>query len=93
MLCEYFQGRDVIVIGYSGWDDALMGALLQCDSSKNRIYWCGVDQTPKDGVAAFLEKRAQNTAYVYLQQGANALMRTLYQTLMESDRRPGDETS
>jgi hypothetical protein len=30
VLKDYLEPRDVLVIGYGGWDDSLMSALAQC---------------------------------------------------------------
>ncbi|MCL4177397.1 MAG: tetratricopeptide repeat protein [Verrucomicrobia bacterium] len=36
----------VIVLGYSGWDDAVVEALAVCDRFDHRLYWCGLEPDP-----------------------------------------------
>jgi hypothetical protein len=38
VLHGYLESRDIIVIGYSGWNDGLMTALHRCDSSQHKLY-------------------------------------------------------
>lgn len=64
VLRDYLESRDVITVGYSGWDDGLMEALRQCDSHRHHLYWCGIDPEPPRHVADFLNGRSENTAYV-----------------------------
>ncbi len=80
---RYLESRDVIVIGYSGWNDGLMAALRRCDSNKHKVYWCDVRSHPTPHVAEFLRERAGSDAYVHLGEGgANNLMRTLFETIV-----------
>jgi hypothetical protein len=69
VLHSYLESRDVIAIGYSGWNDGLMAALRSCDSSKHRVYWCDVRAQPASHVARFLTERADGAAYVHLGKG------------------------
>lgn len=91
VLRGYLQSRDVITIGYSGWNDGLMAALRRCDSSQHKVYWCDVHSQPTSHVASFLRGRAGGAAYVQLGEGgADDLMRALYEALIpvESRRDP-----
>jgi hypothetical protein len=92
LLRDYLESRDVIAIGYSGWNDGLMAALNRCDSSKHMVYWCDILPQPASHVAAFLEKCVGNAAYVRLSKvgGADALMRALFEGLIlpEAQRDP-----
>ena len=36
----------MIVLGYSGWDDALVEALAACDDFDHRLFWCGREADP-----------------------------------------------
>jgi len=88
VLRDYLESRDVIAIGHSGWNDGLMSALRQCDSSKHRVYWCDVRSQPASHVASFLTERADGTAYVHLGEGgADHLMRNLYEALIPAEIR------
>lgn len=89
VLRDCLETRDVIIIGYSGWKDGLMAALLRCDSNKHRVYWCGKGPKPDSPVASFLEQQVPGAAaYVSLgQEGADGLMRDLYHTLIPEETR------
>lgn len=88
VLCGHLESRDVIVIGYSGWNDGLMAALRQCDSSRHRVYWCDVRSQPPSHVARFLSERADGAVYVHLGKGgADDLMRALYEALVPTEIR------
>jgi tetratricopeptide (TPR) repeat protein len=39
---SYLEDHGVIVVGYSGWDDSLMAALVECTNFANNLYWCDV---------------------------------------------------
>jgi hypothetical protein len=87
MLRSYLESRDVIAIGYSGWNDGLMAALRRCNSSQHRIYWCDVQSQPKPHVTSFLNGRP-SAAYVHLgKRGADDLMRALYEALVPAESR------
>ena len=91
ILRSHLQSRDVIAIGYSGWDDGLMAALRRCDPSRHEVYWCDVLREPAPHVADFLNQQANGAAYVCLGEfGADGFMRTLYQALIpkEAQRDP-----
>jgi hypothetical protein len=82
VLANYLTSRDVIVVGYGGWDDGLMRALRHCSSATQTVYWCGVAQTPPPHVAELLANRAGRGVYVSLgDDGADGLMRRLYERL------------
>ncbi len=92
VLRDTLKSRDVIAIGYSGWNDGLMAALCSCKSSKHNVYWCGVDLQPEEHVASCLSDRAGDAAYVQLgKEGANGFMRALYEALIptEAQQDPG----
>lgn len=40
-LSPVLKRRGVIVLGYSGWDDAIVEALSRCEDFDYRLYWCG----------------------------------------------------
>jgi hypothetical protein len=80
-ICNYLQSRDIITIGYSGWNDGLMAALRNCKG--NKIYWCDIRTEPANHVAEFLTDRRDGSAYVCLGKGgADDLMRNLYRALL-----------
>jgi hypothetical protein len=46
ILAPVLKRRGVIVIGYSGWDDAIVEAIAACDRFDHRLYWCGREADP-----------------------------------------------
>ena len=87
-LHSCLESRDVITIGYSGWRDGLMEALRRCSSSRHALYWCDVRSRPDEHVAVFLKENADRAAYVHLgPQGADGLMRALYEALIPQEHR------
>ncbi len=49
-LVPYFEKHGVIVMGYSGWNDATMAALRNCSRFAWNLYWC--DRWPADQAPA-----------------------------------------
>jgi tetratricopeptide (TPR) repeat protein len=47
MLAPVLKRHGVIVLGYSGWDDAILQALADCETFDNRLYWCGLEADPR----------------------------------------------
>jgi tetratricopeptide (TPR) repeat protein len=45
-LAPVLKRHGVIVLGYSGWDDAIVEALAACDRFDHRLYWCGRESNP-----------------------------------------------
>ena len=83
VLRGFLELRDIIVIGYNGWNDGLMAALCQCDSGRHTVYWCGVESNPPTHIADFLGERGEGAIYVKLDHGgADSLMRDLYELLI-----------
>jgi hypothetical protein len=86
VLREQLESRDVIAVGYSGWEDGLMTALRECEPGRHTVYWCDIRQQPAPNVVEFLGKRGDNAAYVRLgEDGAGGLMRSLYHALVAPD--------
>jgi tetratricopeptide (TPR) repeat protein len=46
ILAPVLERHGVIVLGYSGWDDAIVEALAACNSFDHRLYWCGREADP-----------------------------------------------
>jgi hypothetical protein len=83
VLRGYLESRDVITIGYSGWNDGVMKALRRCNASRHKVYWCDVRSQPTSHVATFLRDRVGEAAYVHLgKAGADGLVRALYEALV-----------
>jgi hypothetical protein len=85
-----FRGRDVLAIGYSGWEDGLMTALAadpsDTDLGPRNLYWCGVRERPAEHVAKLLARRGDRGFYVDLGAGgADVLMKQLYRALVPAD--------
>jgi hypothetical protein len=88
VLRSYLESRDVIAVGYSGWNDGLMAALRRCQPGRHQVYWCDVLSQPSSYVASFLNERAGNAAYIHLgESGADGLMRALYKALIPAKAR------
>jgi hypothetical protein len=46
VLASVMKRRGVIVLGYSGWDDAIVDALVTCGGFDQMLYWCGREPDP-----------------------------------------------
>ncbi len=46
ILAPVLERHGVIVLGYSGWDDAIVEALAACDEFDHCLYWCGLEPDP-----------------------------------------------
>ena len=91
VLRDYLESRDIITIGYSGWNDGLMAALRLCNPDRHHVYCCDVRPDPPPNIAEFLREHADHAAYVPLgPEGADDLLRSLYQALVskEAHRHP-----
>jgi len=83
VLHEYLTTRDLITIGYGGWEDGLMTALKKCENSNRLLYWCDVAPAPSESLTAFLQSWGKNAKYVSLgSDGADALMALPYRELV-----------
>jgi tetratricopeptide (TPR) repeat protein len=86
-LRGYFEGHGVIVLGYSGWDDAVMRALSDCRRFEHSLYWCdrpAASKAPRalrDNVQQLLEK--PNAYYVSIPDGADDTMFRLHLELTQ----------
>ena len=80
---KYLTSRDVIAIGYGGWEDGLMTALKSCENSNRLLYWCDIPPAPSDTLAGLLQSWGKNANYVSLGAGgADGLMELLYRELV-----------
>jgi tetratricopeptide (TPR) repeat protein len=89
-LAPVLKRHGVIVLGYSGWDDAIVAALAACDGFDYRLYWCGLESDPLargafgKGVKDILQKHAA----VYVQSGgAGNFMAQLCRGLVKGNPR------
>ena len=86
ILAPVLERHGVIVLGYSGWDDAIVEALAACGKFDNRLYWCGREADPLaqgafgDRVPEILLKPA--TSYVQV-PSAGGFMAQLCRELVE----------
>jgi tetratricopeptide (TPR) repeat protein len=94
-IAEYLKSKDLLVIGYGGWDDSLMSALTWCDKTCHRIYWCNVH--PADEAEANLAPAVRELLHSYAGQayyvplgagGADGFMRDLYRALAPNNAIP-----
>src|SRR6202451_3330434 len=78
-LAPVLKRHGVIVIGYSGWDDAIVEALAACDRFDHRLYWCGRESDPLapgafgPRVAEILQKSTAN--YVQISNAGRFMAR------------------
>jgi tetratricopeptide (TPR) repeat protein len=85
-LVPYFQRHGVLVVGYSGWQDATMKALAKCQSFDGNLYWCDVygpeeaEERLSPAARALLKKRRGDAFYVSI-AGADQLMLALHREL------------
>jgi tetratricopeptide (TPR) repeat protein len=89
-LAPVLKRHGVIVLGYSGWDDAIVAALAACENFDYRLYWCGLESDPLargafgEGVKDILHKQAA----VYVQSaGAGNFMAQLCRGLVKGNPR------
>jgi hypothetical protein len=88
ILRDYLESRDIITIGYSGWNDGLMAALRLCNPHGHYVYCCDVRPEPPPNIAELLRGRADHAAYVPLgSEGADGLLRSLFQALVSENAR------
>jgi hypothetical protein len=78
ILAPVLKRRGVIVLGYSGWDDAIVEALNTCNDFDHRLYWCGRAADPLSPgvfgprVKDILSKRSAN--YVVTSSAGNLML-------------------
>ena len=90
ILAPVLERHGVIVLGYSGWDDAIVEALAACDHFDHRLYWCGREDNPgEEGVfgakvPGILQKHAPGYVQV---ASAGSFMVQLYSGLVEGNPR------
>jgi len=84
LLQEYFRKHAVLIIGYSGWDDAITRALKSVGQFDHNLYWCDRGSTPTASglspIALDILKKHSNAFYVPI-KGADELMRELHQAV------------
>jgi tetratricopeptide (TPR) repeat protein len=83
-LAPVLKRKGVIVIGYSGWDDAIIEALSRCGDFDHRLYWFGRSADPLTPGAfgpRVAEILAKPSAYYVLTSGAGSVMRGLHNGL------------
>src|SRR5262245_60354879 len=49
VLADYFATRDMLVVGHSGWNDAVVAALHLCET-EHTLYWCDMAAAPTDRI-------------------------------------------
>jgi tetratricopeptide (TPR) repeat protein len=85
-LVGYLQRHGVIVMGYSGWRDTTMEALLACSSFDSNLYWCDIhpaDQAEarlRPEVLELLRENGKDAYYVHI-PSADESMRQLHRAL------------
>jgi len=83
---EYLQIRDIVAVGYSGWEDCLMSSLRRLPSGQQNLYWCDVLPEPPDTAAAVLKAWGHRGFYVNLgKDGADSLLKSLYDGIVGSE--------
>lgn len=85
ILEQVLKRHGVIVLGYKGWDDAIVEALAKCDKFENRLYWCGrgVDPLRKGAFGSKVQQILQKESAFYVQiDGAGDFMTRLFSGLV-----------
>lgn len=72
VLAPVFAQHGVVVIGYSGWDDAIVSALSACETFENGLYWCGLEPKAPEDIAQKFE--GKGTAHYVPIVGAGSFM-------------------
>src|SRR5579863_1185794 len=85
-LVPYLQRHGVLVLGYSGWQDATMKALTDCQSFDGNLYWCDLHlekaaETCLSKPARDLLANKRGNAYYVPIAGADELMLALHRRL------------
>ncbi|MBY0261045.1 MAG: SIR2 family protein, partial [Phycisphaerales bacterium] len=83
VLSAAFRNHMVVILGYSGWDDAIMAGLAEPESDRHGVYWCDrhatIDESSLSPRAKDLLKSRTGFHYVPLPPGgANEAMAQLY---------------
>ncbi|HEX7154142.1 MAG TPA: SIR2 family protein [Thermoanaerobaculia bacterium] len=81
-LSKYFEQRGVIVMGYSGWHDTTMDALLKCTSFESNLYWCDIHPSNERELESklrpeakeLLEKHPSDAFYVQIPSADEAMI-------------------
>ena len=86
-LQAYFRNHAVLIVGYSGWDDAITRALKNVDQFNHNLFWCDRNSDPdKSSLSPDARKilRKNNAFYVPIKD-ADDLMVQLHQQLIGYD--------
>jgi len=84
---DYFENQGVIVMGYGGWDDAIMTALSKCKKFSGNLYWCDMspdkpEERLRSNVVKLLKKHPDSAYYVPLPTGgANIALQEIHRAL------------
>jgi tetratricopeptide (TPR) repeat protein len=83
-LEEYFRKHDVLIIGFSGWDDSITGALGSVGTFASGLYWLDRGGDPESSsltpAARAILKKHPNAFYVPI-KSADDVMAQLHQHL------------
>ena len=85
LLQDYFRKHTVLIVGYSGWDDAITRALANVTQFDHNLYWCDRGQSPdKSGLSGDARKILQkhSNAFYLPIESADKLMVELHQRLV-----------
>jgi hypothetical protein len=84
VLADHPATRDVLVVGHSGWNDAVVAALTMRETT-HTLLWCDMHAEPTDRIAGLLGRRRGPAVYVRLgSRGADVLMSPLNTALCAS---------
>ncbi|MBI5833692.1 MAG: hypothetical protein HZB16_15435 [Armatimonadetes bacterium] len=85
-MVPYLQEHMVVVIGYSGWNDAIMAALESVPQFRHGLYWCDIVEPGDLGERARALLARHADAHYVKCQGADALMRRVYEAAAGKSR-------
>ncbi len=89
-LAPVLKRHGVIVLGYSGWDDAMVEALDECADFDHLLYWCGREPDPlaKGAFGPRVPDILRKPTAFYVQiKSAGHFMARLYSQLVEGPPR------
>ncbi len=83
-LQAYFRNHAVLIVGFSGWDDAITRALKNVDQFNHNLFWCDRNTDPENSSLSPDAReilRNRNAFYVQI-EGADKLMAQMHLHLL-----------
>ena len=85
LLQPYFAKHSIVIVGYSGWDDAIMQGISAVEQFQGNVYWCDRGKTIEESslspaAKAFIQKSAD--AFYIPIEGANQFLAEMHLRLV-----------